>query len=310
MNELWYYLVEQSQFYSLADSLEQMSIDVYDWTLVFAILFLTVELLDEGISRRLNGERVLETLSSLFTQIPFYFTEVIVFSVAVYSYFTIHEYIPWKMPDSSATFLLVLVMADFVYYVEHFCMHKVRLFWVAHSVHHSSRVFNTATAFRFSLFDPIISATFHLPLLLLGFNPIYIFAAEILIQAYQFWIHNEMVGKLGPIEWFFNTPSHHRVHHGSDSEYIDKNFGGILIVWDRLFGTFAKEEKLPKYGLTVELPSKNPITVQFFEFGNLFKDLRQAQGFKQRIGYVFRSPGWKPITNNAFNKCDKDMTGD
>lgn len=283
-----------NELYSLTDYLEKMSIDVYDWTLVFALLFLTIELIDEGISRRMNGERFLETLSSIFTQVPFYFSEILVFSTVVYGYFTIYEYIPWKMPDTGATFLLVLIMADFVYYVEHFCMHKVRLFWLAHSVHHSSKVFNTATAFRFSLFDPIISATFHLPLLLLGFNPIYIFAAEILIQAYQFWIHNEMIGKLGPVEWIFNTPSHHRVHHGSNAQYIDKNFGGILIVWDRLFGTFAKEEKLPKYGIGVTLPSKNPLTVQFFEFMNLFKDLRHANNFKQRLGYIFLAPGWKP----------------
>lgn len=283
-----------NELYSLTDYLQQMSIDVYDWTLVFALLFITIELLDEGVSRRMSGERFLETLSSLFTQVPYYFTEVIVFSAAVYSYFTIHAYIPWKMPDTGATFLLVLVMADFVYYVEHFCMHKVRLFWLAHSVHHSSKVFNTATAFRFSIFDPVISATFHLPLLLLGFNPIYIFAAEILIQAYQFWIHNEMIGKLGPVEWVFNTPSHHRVHHGSNAQYIDKNFGGILIVWDRLFGTFAREEKLPKYGIGVTLPSKNPLTVQFFEFMNLFRDLRGAKGLRQSLGYIFLTPGWKP----------------
>lgn len=301
-----------NELYSLADYLEQMSIDVYDWTLVFALLFITIELLDEGITRRLNKERILETLSSLFTQVPYYFTEIIVFSVAVYSYFTIYEYIPWKMPETGATFLLVLLMADFVYYVEHVCIHKVRLFWLAHSVHHSSKVFNTATAFRFSLFDPIVSATFHLPLLLLGFNPIYIFAAEILIQAYQFWIHNEMIGKLGPIEWVFNTPSHHRVHHGSNAQYIDKNFGGILIVWDRIFGTFAKEEKLPKYGIGVTLPSKNPLTVQFFEFMNLFKDLRKANGIKQCLGYLFLSPGWRPEVKKKekMGVRDKDRKDD
>lgn len=297
-----------NEFYSLTDYLQQMSIDIYDWTLVFALLFISIELLDESVSRRMSGERFLETLSSLFTQIPYYFTEVIVFSATVYSYFTIHTYIPWKMPDTGATFLLVLVMADFVYYAEHFCMHKVRLFWLTHSVHHSSKVFNTATAFRFSIFDPVISATFHLPLLLLGFNPIYIFAAEILIQAYQFWIHNEMIGKLGPVEWVFNTPSHHRVHHGSNAEYIDKNFGGILIVWDRLFGTFAKEEKLPKYGIGVTLPSKNPLTVQFFEFFNLFKDLRNARGLKQSLGYIFLTPGWKPEQEQPEQeKAKKDI---
>lgn len=288
------YFVSSSQAQSFAESLEFMAIDIYDWTLVFAVLFLFVEILDEVIKKRFSGARLLETFSSILTQIPYYFTEVIIFSAAVYTYFTIYEMIPWKMPINTVTFVLVLVMADFTYYVEHFCMHKVRLFWAAHSVHHSSPVMNTATAFRFSLFDPIVSATFHLPLLLLGFHPMFIFAAEILIQAYQFWIHNEMIGKLGPVEWIFNTPSHHRVHHASDKEYIDTNYGGILIVWDRLFGTFAEEKKLPNYGLTTPINTCNPIKVQFYEFMKIYKDVSKAKSVSEFLGYLFRYPGWKP----------------
>ena len=294
MQELWYYLTTNAYLGSLTEFLEQMSIEVYDWTIVFALLFLTIELLDEGISRRLSGERFLETLSSLFTQVPYYFSEVIVFSAAVYSYFTIYEYIPWKMPENTATFLLVLVMADLTYYIEHVCLHKIRLLWLAHSVHHSSSVFNTATAFRFSVFDPIASAVFHLPLLLMGFNPIYIFAAEILIQAYQFWIHNEMIGKLGPLEWIFNTPSHHRVHHGTDQGYLDKNFAGIFIIWDRMFGTFAEEKQLPTYGILPVMNSKNPLKVQFAEFQRLSVDLRKSESVSDVAGYLFCPPGWQP----------------
>lgn len=294
MDDFIYYLVNPANLASITDYLEYMSIDIYDWTLVFAFLFLLIELTDDALTRRFSGERFLETLSSLVTQVPYYFTEVIIFSAAVYSYFTIYEYIPWKMPVNTMGFILVLIMADFTYYVEHFCLHKIRLLWLAHSVHHSSGVMNTATAFRFSLFDPVVSATFHLPLLLLGFHPMFIFAAEILIQAYQFWIHNEMIGKLGPLEWVFNTPSHHRVHHGSDEEYIDKNYGGILIVWDRIFATFAKEEKIPTYGLATPMRSKNPITVQFHEFYNIFRDVRKSRRFSETLGYLFLPPGWEP----------------
>ena len=298
MDELMYYLVTPVNLASITDYLEYMSIDIYDWTLVFALLFLTVELTDDALTRRFSGERFFETLSSLVTQIPFYFTEVVVFSAAVYGYFTIYEFIPWKMPVNTMGFLLVLLMADFTYYVEHLCLHRVRLLWLAHSVHHSSGVMNTATAFRFSLFDPVVSATFHLPLLLLGFHPMFIFAAEILIQAYQFWIHNEMIGKLGPLEWVMNTPSHHRVHHGSDKEYIDKNYGGILIIWDRIFGTFAKEDKIPTYGLATPMTSKNPITVQFHEFYKIFRDIKNAKGVGEVMGYVLRPPGWQPEHKN------------
>ncbi len=284
---------------------EAISFSIYDWTLVFALLFLTLELSNDLVTKRFSGERFLETLSSCFTQVPFYLAEVFVFGGVVYLYFILYEYIPWKQPVNAYTGVLVLLIADFIYYVEHFCAHRIRLLWLAHSVHHSSSMMNTATAFRFSLFDPMLSAVFHLPLVLMGFNPILIFAAEILVQAYQFWIHNEMVGKLGPIEWLFNTPSHHRVHHGSDDKYIDKNFGGILIIWDRIFGTFQKEEQTPNYGLTTPMTSKNPLTVQFYEFPRLYQDLVKAQGAREVFGYLFKGPGWRP-TGQAPDNASHD----
>ncbi|EAR62631.1 sterol desaturase family protein [Neptuniibacter caesariensis] len=279
--------------------IEFMSFNIYDWVLVFALAFLALELLNDVVTKRFTGERMLETLSSCVTQIPYYLSEMFIFGAAVYGFFTIHEMIPWKIPVNMHTAALVLLLADLTYYIEHYCIHKIRLFWLAHSVHHSSGMMNTATAFRFSLFDPVVSVLFHLPLVLMGFNPILIFAAEILVQAYQFWLHNEMIGKLGPLEWILNTPSHHRVHHGSDDKYIDKNFAGILIIWDRLFGTFQKEEEIPKYGLTTQMTSKNPITVQFYEFSKLYKDLKSAKGAGEFCSYLFKGPGWKPKSEDA-----------
>ena len=271
-----------------------LSFSAYDWTLVFAALFLFVELVDDLIEKRINKERIGETFSSLATQIPFYMSETVVFGGVVLGYFYIYTFIPWKLPETATVAFLAVFLADFVYYVEHRLMHNIRLFWLAHSVHHSSPVLNTATAFRFSLFDPVISGLFHLPLVLLGINPIFIFMGELLVQVYQFWIHNEMMGKLGPFEWFLNTPSHHRVHHGANAKYIDKNFGGILIVWDRLFGTFQQEEELPTYGLITPINTINPIKVQFYEFFRLWRDLRTARNAGEFFGYVFKGPGWKP----------------
>ena len=271
-----------------------LSFLAYDWTLVFAALYLFVELVDDLIEKRMNRERIGETFSSLATQIPFYVSEAVVFGGVVLGYFYIYTFIPWKLPETATVAFLAVFLADFVYYVEHRLMHKIRLFWLAHSVHHSSPVLNTATAFRFSLFDPVISGLFHLPLVLLGINPIFIFMGEILVQVYRFWIHNEMIGKLGPLEWFLNTPSHHRVHHGANAKYIDKNFAGILIVWDRLFGTFQREEELPTYGLTTPINTINPIKVQFYEFFRLWRDLRTARNAGEFFGYVFKGPGWKP----------------
>lgn len=273
---------------------EALSFSIYDWTLLFAILFITIEILDDVVEGRFGKRRFSETLSSIATQIPFYIAEVTVFGFVVFGYFYIYEFIPWKLTDSGWIALLAVFLADFVYYVEHYLMHKVRVFWLAHSVHHSSPEFNTATAFRFSIFDPFISGMFHLPLVLLGINPVFIFMGEILVQAYQFWIHNEMIKKLGPLEWVFNTPSHHRVHHGSDRKYLDKNFGGITIIWDRLFGTFQEEEEIPTYGLTTPINTVNPIKVQFFEFGLLWKDLKKTAGAKNKLLLFIKGPGWRP----------------
>lgn len=271
-----------------------LSFSAYDWTLVFAALYLFVELVDDLIEKRMNKERIGETFSSLATQIPFYVSEAVVFGGTVLGYFYIYTFIPWKLPETATVAFLAVFLADFVYYVEHRLMHKVRLFWLAHSVHHSSPVLNTATAYRFSMFDPVISGLFHLPLVLLGINPIFIFMGELLVQVYQFWIHNEMIGKLGPLEWVLNTPSHHRVHHGANAKYLDKNFAGILIVWDRLFGTFQREEELPTYGLITPINTINPIKVQFYEFFRLWRDLRTARNAGEFFGYVFKGPGWKP----------------
>lgn len=278
------------------DYFEFIPFSIYDWVLVFALAFLLLELTNDVLTGRANGERLLETLSSCLTQIPYYLAETFIFGGAVVLFFEIHAIIPWQIPVNGMTAILVLFLADFTYYVEHYAAHRIRLLWLAHSVHHSSGMMNTATAFRFSMFDPVMSAMFHLPLVLLGFHPILIFAGEVLVQAYQFWLHNEMIGKLGPAEWVLNTPSHHRVHHGSDKKYIDKNFGGILIIWDRLFQTFQKEEEIPTYGLTTPMTSKNPITVQFHEFPGLFRDLKGAQSAGEFAGYLLRPPGWMPAS--------------
>jgi len=279
---------------SWLEYIEYSAFMIYDWVLVFAVLFLCLELLNEVVTRRFSGARGLESLSSLFTQVPYYFSELLVFGAAIYLYYSLYAYIPWKQPVNGYTALLVLLLADLTYYIEHYALHRIRVFWAAHSVHHSSGVYNTATAFRFSLFDPMVSVLFHLPLVLMGFNPMLIFAAEVLVQAYQFWLHNEMIGKLGPLEWILNTPSHHRVHHGREKRYIDKNFGGILIVWDRIFGTFQAEERLPTYGLTTPMTSTNPLKVQFHEFASLYTDLKQAKGLGEFGRYLVKPPGWKP----------------
>jgi len=121
-----------------------------------------------------------------------------------------------------------------------------------------------------------------------------IFTAQAISLMYQFWIHTELVGRLGPFEWVFNTPSHHRVHHGRNLRYLDRNHGGILIVWDRLFGTFEPEVRRIKYGLTKNIDTYSPIRIGYHEFVDLARDVRSARGWRNKLGHVFRRPGWKP----------------
>ena len=190
--------------------------------------------------------------------------------------------------------LMLFVADDFCYYWFHRFHHEVRLFWAAHVNHHSSRFYNLSTALRQSWTTPFTGPIFWVPMALLGFHPAMILTAQAVSLIYQFWIHTEFIGRLGPLEWLLNTPSHHRVHHGSNVEYLDRNYGGILIVWDRLFGSFEPERAPVDYGLTTNIDSFNPIRVGFHEWVAMFRDAAHASGWRQRLGHVFQPPGWSP----------------
>lgn len=183
---------------------------------------------------------------------------------------------------------------DFFFYWMHRGHHVIRIGWAGHVTHHSSQRYNLATALRQSWTEHLTAIPFWLPVALIGFPAeavLIVFAINLL---YQFWIHTELVGTMGPIEWVFNTPSHHRVHHGSDLEYLDRNFGGTLIVWDRLFGTFQKEEGPVHYGLIENIETHNPLKVAFHEWASMCKDAWAAPGFINKIRTFFKPPGWKP----------------
>jgi sterol desaturase/sphingolipid hydroxylase (fatty acid hydroxylase superfamily) len=190
--------------------------------------------------------------------------------------------------------LLLIPAEDFCYYWFHRAHHEVRLLWAAHVNHHSSRHFNLSTALRQSWTTPITGPIFWAPLPLLGFSPLHILTAQAVSLVYQFWLHTEHVGRLGPLEWIFNTPSHHRVHHGRNVEYLDKNYAGIFIVWDRLFGTFAPERAPVDYGLTKNLTSFHPVVIAFHEWGAIARDVARARSARERLGYAFAAPGWSP----------------
>jgi len=192
------------------------------------------------------------------------------------------------------TWILLFFAEDFTYYWFHRISHQSRFFWASHVVHHSSQRYNLGTALRQTWTGSFTSFVFWLWLPLVGFPPTMIMTMMAVSLIYQFWIHTETVGKLGPLEWIFNTPSHHRVHHSSDAYYLDRNHAGILIIWDRLFGTFVEEKERPTYGLTKNIDSYNPLVIAFHEWRDLFRDLRSAKSFREVWGYLFKAPGWSP----------------
>jgi sterol desaturase/sphingolipid hydroxylase (fatty acid hydroxylase superfamily) len=184
---------------------------------------------------------------------------------------------------------LLILADDFVFYWAHRVSHECRFFWATHEAHHSSEQYTLTTAVR-QPWTHLPVLIFWMPLPLLGFRPEMILVAHTISLIYQYWIHTELVGRLGPLEWVLNTPSHHRVHHGSNARYIDKNHGGIFIVWDRLFGTFQVEDEPVVYGLTKPLARRDIFTVAFNEWIAIARDLTRARGLVQAAHLVFGHP--------------------
>jgi len=207
-------------------------------------------------------------------------------------------------PAGYAYGLALFVAEDFFYYVLHYVDHHCRFFWATHVTHHSSMLFNFSTGLRSSVFQPLYRMFFFAPIALLGFQPIDILVMYAATQIFGTFVHNDRCGKLGPLEWIFVTPSHHRVHHASNPKYLDKNMGMALIVWDRMFGTFVEEDanEPVRYGLTVPLYSRGPINIVFHEWKDIWRDLRvNARNWQERLCYVFGPPGWRPAANPARN---------
>ena len=190
------------------------------------------------------------------------------------------------------SWLVLLFAEDLCYYWFHRIHHEVRLLWSCHVNHHSSRYFNLSTALRQPLLTPLTGPIFWAPLPLLGFPPWMVLTAQAWSLLYQFWIHTELVRTLGPLEWFMNTPSHHRVHHGKNLDYLDRNHGGIFIVWDRLFGTFAPEKDHVVFGLTKDIQTFNPLRIAFHELAAIGRDVARAPSLVAKLGYVLLPPGW------------------
>jgi sterol desaturase/sphingolipid hydroxylase (fatty acid hydroxylase superfamily) len=199
--------------------------------------------------------------------------------------------------DTTAAVVVLVILQDFSYYWFHRASHRIRWFWATHAIHHSSNEMNLAASYRFGWTGRLTGAgVFYVPMIWLGFAPGLVFIAGGFGLLYQFWIHTEWIPKLGWLEYVLNTPSHHRVHHASNVEYLDRNYGGILIVWDRLFGTFVSErDDVPcRYGLVTPLRSNNPLIIAFHEWAALARDIWQARSWRERLMCVIGPPAPHP----------------
>lgn len=193
------------------------------------------------------------------------------------------------------TWVGILVGVDFFYYWFHRASHRVALFWALHVVHHQSEEYNLTVALRQSALGGFFSWIFYLPLAWLGFSPQMFLASYSFNLLYQFWIHTRVIKTLGPAEWILNTPSHHRVHHGRNPKYLDKNYAGALIVWDRLFGTFQSEEEEPVYGIVHPLRSWNPVWANVHAWVEQARIAREGKGPWEKVLVFFMPPGWHPL---------------
>lgn len=213
--------------------------------------------------------------------------------------------------DSSLWWVWVLAFFgdDLSYYWFHRSSHHIRFFWASHVVHHSSERYNLAAALRQTWTGNFTgSFVFWLWMPFVGFHPLMVMLLQQLSLIYQFWIHTEAIKKLpAPFEFIFNTPSHHRVHHATNLKYLDRNHAGILIIWDRMFGTFEPEQERPKYGLTKNVNTFNPIRIAFHEWVNLLKDLKRGRSIINAFKYLLNPPGW---SHDGKTKTTKQLRKD
>ena len=211
------------------------------------------------------------------------------------AFYWLYQFRIFTIPFTWWAWLILLFAEDFVYYWNHRIAHESRLFWASHVVHHSSQKYNLSTALRQTWTGSFYTFIFWLPLIIIGFHPVMVLVQMSISLLYQYWIHTELIDKLP--KWFeavFNTPSHHRVHHATNPQYLDRNHAGIFIIWDKLFGTFEPEVEKPVYGLVKNIETYNPVKIAFIEWYNMLKDVFKSKtSLSKRVQYFLKPPGWR-----------------
>ncbi|UYV67305.1 AGMO [Cordylochernes scorpioides] len=259
-------------------------------------IFAVVVILEQAVGLFKGGIRINDSITSIFQGVLHLMFKVVLRGVDTAAYLWVYQHLRWTtLPwDSTATWLLAMIGCDLGYYWLHRASHEVNVLWGAHQVHHSSEEYNLSTALRQSVLQHQVTWMFYLPLAFIGLPPPIFLVHAQFNTLYQFWIHTQHVRSLGPLEYILNTPSHHRVHHGRNRYCIDKNYAGTLIIWDRLFGTFAPEEEEVVYGLTHPLTTFNPLQIQLCHYKYMWDTFWSTPGFTHKLSVIFKGPGWGP----------------
>ena len=264
------------------------------WVFYLSLVYLAFELFYLRFKRKTPGE-LADVAANAGTSIISFILTGLVGLLHLAGLTALYQHIALiQIPATLASLVLCILLADFIYYWEHRFLHRVGIGWMSHTVHHSSPHFNMSVAYRLGPLN-ITTLPFYFLLVVIGFHPLVIFAAISFGLIYQTYLHTPLIGKLPrPFERVLNTPSHHRVHHGCNPQYIDKNYGGIFIIWDKLFGTFAEEQEPVTYGITDPINSANPLVVSFHGITRIYKKMRSAPTLKHSLEYLIRHPGWEP----------------
>ena len=247
---------------------------------------------------RKNNYILKDSLASISMGLGSIVSDIIAKSIAFIGFVWLFEHCGFFKEQLSWTVLgwvLLFFLDDFTFYWHHRLSHEFRILWAAHVNHHSSEQYNLSTALRQSWTEILYKYIFFLWLPFLGFHPMMVLTQISINLIFQFWVHTKLIKKLPPIiEFLFNTPSHHRVHHASNVRYLDRNHAGTLIIWDRIFGTFAeeKDDEPVVYGITTNIDTYNPLKIATHEYASLWRDIREAPRFSDKLKYIFYAPGW------------------
>lgn len=294
-----------------------MSLIVYAIPVFF--LLIGIELLIARM-RGLSYYRMNDAIANLSCGIGSQISGIFLKTVTFIGYTWLYQNSIWKIEDNIITFVLLFIGVDFFYYWFHRLAHEISILWGSHVVHHQSEEYNLTVALRQAWLQGAFSWVFYLPLAVVGFSPASFLTIASLQTLYQFWIHTKLIDRMHPVfEYVFNTPSHHRVHHGVNPKYIDKNHGGTLIIFDRWFGTFQAEDEEVVYGITKQTNSWNPVWVNFEYWIDLFKEAFRVHTIKNFILMMVKAPGWKPaelggveplkpVTPQTFHKYDTEIS--